>query len=111
MTASLTLVALAVVTLTVASGGAWGHELKAEVLRESDLLRFSTARRPTDSERNKMEAQACDRAKFAARNQLVRSRHSRSMRYSECSRHSDEPTLLPQWAWWIETIHSGRRRR
>lgn len=81
----LALVALAVIALALASGGAGGHELKAEVLRESDLLRFPTARRLTDSERNTIEAQACNRAKFAAENQLIRTRHNRALRFSDCA--------------------------
>ena len=85
MTARLTLNALALIAFAFAGDGASSHEMKAEVLRESDLLRFPTARRPADSERNKIKAQACKRAKFAAENQLIRTKHERALRYSECA--------------------------
>ena len=85
MTARLTLNALAVIAFAFAGDGASSHELKVEVLRESDLLPFPTTGRPTDSERNRIEAQACNRAKFAAENQLIRSKHRRALRFSECA--------------------------
>ena len=73
------------IALELAGGGALGHELKAEVLRQSDLQRFSAARIPTDSERLTVNAQASNRAKFAAENELRRSRHDRAVLYSECA--------------------------
>lgn len=78
---------LALIGLVVAlvGGDAWGHELEAEVTRESNLLRFTPPRTATDSERSEAESQACSRAKVAALIQLFHSDHSRSVRYSDCA--------------------------